>query len=477
MNRRLLSGYAAALLVIGACPCIALAQVQPSAPENADESTIIPEPTAPQRLPLDRPSTPAPTTQPALGSADPRSVSPRFGLFGNLGGVRDRLWENGILLNLGYVYEGATNAAGGDRMLARGAAQFAAKGLFDFEKMLGLEGGSGVVAFSQRHGRDLTLDAHLGTQTSVEEIYGRRRIWRLSQFWYDQKFGPWVDLKVGRMPSGDDFAGFACEFQINALCGAPIGKIAGNYVYNFPVSQWATRLRVGTPDTAYLQVGAYQVNPDNLADGFSFNFSKGTGALILSEAGWFPKFGGSGYAGSYKIGGWYETSGGNDVLLNDRRLPSALYRGQPLHHDGRNGLYFVGVQEVYRPDPANSKRTVSAFVRAVASDRDTSVYAAQVTSGLVYKGWCAERPNDWIGLGVGQTTPNPRAVEAIEQRNLISRTNRPMPAQERFVEAFYSIAVTDNVVVRPNIQYITRRATPEHKPDVVVFGLTSLITF
>ena len=54
---------------------------------------------------------------------------------------------------------------------------------------------------------------------------------------------------------------------------------------------------------------------------------------------------------------------------------------------------------------------------------------------------------------------------------------RDMPAQERFVEAFYSIAVTDNVVVRPNIQYITRRATPEHKPDVVVFGLTSLITF
>ncbi|MCG4268854.1 carbohydrate porin, partial [Acetobacter senegalensis] len=81
--------------------------------------------------------------------------------------------------------------------------------------------------------------------------------------------------------------------------------------------------------------------------------------------------------------------------------PFAQYRGQPLRHDGRNGLYFVGVQEVYRPDPANTVRNVSAFVRAVASDRDTSVYSAQVTSGLVYKGWCAERPNDWIGLGVG----------------------------------------------------------------------------
>lgn len=477
MERRLLSGWAAALLVIAAGPLVGTAQAQPSAPRNTEESTILPDPNAPQRLPLDRPSTPAPDTRPAVGSVDPRNVGPKFGLLGNLGGLRDRLWEHGILLNLGYVYEGATNAAGGDRTLARGAAQFVAKGLFDFEKMFGLEGGSGVVTLSHRHGRDLTQDAHLGTQTSVEEIYGRGRIWRLSQFWYDQKFGPLVDLKIGRMPSSDDFAGFACEFQLNALCGAPTGKIAGNYIYNYPVSQWATRLRVGTADTAYVQVGAYQVNPDNLVDGFSFNFSKGTGALILSEAGWFPKVGAAGYAGSYKVGGWHETSGGNDVYLNDRRLPFPMYRGQPLHHDGRNGLYFVGVQEVYRPDPANTVRNVSAFVRAVASDRDTSVYSAQVTGGFVYKGWCPERPNDWIGFGVGQTTPNPRAVEAIALSNLVSRTSRRLPWQERFVEAFYSIAVTDNVVVRPNIQYITRRATPEQKPDVVVFGLTSLITF
>ena len=155
----------------------------------------------------------------------------------------------------------------------------------------------------------------------------------------------------------------------------------------------------------------------------------------------------------------------------------ALYKGQPLHRDGREGLYFVGVQEVYRPDPANAARNVSAFVRAVTVDRGTSTYSALVTGGFVYKGWCAERPNDWIGFGAGQTTPNPRAVEAVEMRNLVNRTNRRLPAQDRYLEAFYSIAVTDNIVVRPNIQYITRRATPELKPDVVVFGLTSLITF
>ena len=453
-------------------------KAQPFQESDAGAAPNLPNPNAPERLPLVRPSTPAPGTRPAGGSADTQSLKPHFGILGNMGGVRDLLWEHGVLLNLDYVYEAATNVAGGVRgPLVRGAGQVAVRGVFDFERMVGLDGASATVTLSHRHGRDVTLDAGLGTQTSVEEIYGRGRIWRLSQFWYDQKFGPWVDLKVGRMPTSDDFAAFACEFQLNALCGAAAGKIAGAYVFQFPVSQWATRLRVGTPDTAYLQVGAYQVNPDNLVDGFSFDFSRGTGALIMSEAGWFPKFGTDGYAGSYKLGGWYETSGGADVFLNERRLPRALDRGNALHQDERHGVYFVGVQEVYRPDPANPKRTVSAFLRAVAGDEATSAYSGQVTSGVIYKGICEERPNDWIGFGVGRTSPNPRLVNAVALDTIVSRTARRMPTQERFLEAFYSIDVADDIVIRPNIQYITRRGSPEFKPDVVVFGVKSLVTF
>ncbi|WP_409567597.1 carbohydrate porin [Methylobacterium sp. J-030] len=87
------------------------------------------------------------------------------------------------------------------------------------------------------------------------------------------------------------------------------------------------------------------------------------------------------------------------------------------------------------------------------------------------------RPNDWIGFGVGQTLPNLRSVHAVAMGNLVSGTTRRMPTQERFLEAFYRIDVADDIVVRPNIQYITRRGSPEIKPDVVVFGVRSLITF
>ena len=441
-------------------------------------ASLIANPNAPQRLPLTRPSTPAPETRPPAGSADPREVRPRFGLLGNLGGLRDVLWSHGVLLNLDYGYQAATNLEGGDRgPLVRGAGQFAARGLFDFQRMLGLEGASGAVTFTHREGRDVTVDAHLGTQTSVEEIYGRSRIWRLTQFWYDQKFGNGIDLKLGRMPVGEDFAGFACEFQLNALCGSEPGKIAGSYWFNFPVSQWATRLRVGTPDTAYLQVGAYQVNPDNITDGLSLDFKSGTGALIVSEAAWFPKFGATGLVGSYKVGGWYETSGGNDVLVNADHLPRALFKGAPLHRDDRHGFYVVGVQEVYRPHPDDKTRNLSAFVRAVAADDATSSYAAQVTAGLVYKGFTDARPADWIGFGVGQTSPNTRAVEGVDLANFVQHTGKAAPTRERFLEAFYSIAVTEDVIVRPNVQYIARQGSASLKPDVVVLGVKSLVNF
>lgn len=467
----------AAALAFVASASAALAE--PSADTRpAAEPSIIANQNAPQRLPLTRPSTPAPETRPPAGSADTRNPSPRFGLLGNLGGLRDALWAHGVLLNLDYGYQAATNLEGGDRgPLLRGSGQFTARGLFDFQRMLGLEGASGAIAFTHREGRDVTVDAHLGTQTSVEEIYGRSRIWRLTQFWYDQKFGPWVDLKIGRMPVGEDFAGFACEFQLNALCGSEPGKIAGSYWFNFPVSQWATRLRLGTPETAYLQVGAYQVNPDNLVDGVSFDFGQGTGALVVSEAGWFPKLGPIGLAGSYKVGGWYETSGGNDVLLNGNRLPRAQFGGPPLHRDDRHGFYFVGVQEVYRPNPADKTRNIAVFARAVSADEATSTYSAQVTAGLVYKGFCDERPADWIGFGAGQTLPNPRAVDNVLIGNVLNNGTKTAPTRERFVEAFYSIAASQDIIIRPNIQYIVRQGAAHLKPDVLVLGVKSLINF
>ena len=448
------------------------------AQERARSPVRLPNPAAPERSPLQQPPVPAPQTRRAAGSADTTTLPPRYGLLGNFGGVRDLLWEHGVLVNMAYEYQAATNLQGGVRgPLLRGAGQFSARAAFDFQRMLGLEGATGSMTITNRQGRDVTVDARLGTQTSVEEIFGRGRIWRLTQFWYDQQFGPWVDLKLGRQHLGEDFGAFPCEFQMLALCASQPGKVAGTYWFNYPVSQWMTRLRIRVPDVAYFQVGAFQVNPDNLVDGFSFDFSRGTGALLVSEVGLLPKIGALGLSGQYKIGAWYETGGGNDVLLNGDGRPRILFGGLPLQRDNRNGLYFVGVQELYRPDPSNSTRSLSAFVRLAYTDEATAIYSAQETAGFVYKGFWKERANDWIGFGFGQTIANPRRVESLILANAFLGAANEIPTQERFLEAFYSIAVTPDIVVRPNIQYINRPSGTTVRPDVVVFGVKSAVNF
>jgi porin len=52
-----------------------------------------------------------------------------------------------------------------------------------------------------------------------------------------------VDWKIGRITFGEDFASFSCDFQNLTFCGAQPSNLVGNYIYNWPVSQRATRLK------------------------------------------------------------------------------------------------------------------------------------------------------------------------------------------------------------------------------------------
>ena len=73
-----------------------------------------------------------------------------------------------------------------------------------------------------------------------------------------------LDWKVGRLGVGEDFASFACDFQNLTFCGSDPGNLVGNYIFNWPVSQWATRLKVALDDFGYVQIGAYDINPKYL---------------------------------------------------------------------------------------------------------------------------------------------------------------------------------------------------------------------
>ncbi|MCJ2072931.1 carbohydrate porin [Methylobacterium sp. J-030] len=428
-------------------------------------------------LPLARPAT---ATSPDLapgGSLDTRAAAPKWGLFGNLGGVRDDLFRAGIRVDAGVDYETGTNLQGGTRQLVRGSGQFVLKGAADMNQLTGVEGGTMNFVFTQRFGRSLPIDAHLGVLQQTEEVYGRGNIPRLTTLSYDQQFGKYLDLKFGRMPVGSDFAGFACEFQNLTFCGAQPGNLVGNYWYNWPVSQYAARLRVGNLESGYIQAGVYQVNQRDLDDGFNFDPTGATGALAILEGAVFPTFGPFNYRGSYTVGGWYQTSGGPDLYYNTARLPLSVYGGLPLGHQERSGVYGVAIQELYRPNPDEPGRNLSAFLRVTFADSRTSPLDEQETLGLVYKGFWDTRPFDWIGVAIGQSHASSATARGIAAANTFYGAYQPLPGYERVLEVFYSLAVTPDVVIRPNIQFVNRPGGINRREDVVVFGVKSGITF
>ncbi|EPY8472491.1 carbohydrate porin OprB, partial [Pseudomonas aeruginosa] len=135
-----------------------------------------------------------------------------------------------------------------------------------------------------------------------------------------------LDVKFGRFGEGEDFNSFPCDFQNLAFCGSQVGNWAGSIWYNWPVSQWALRVKYNFAPDWYVQVGAYEQNPSNLETGNGFKMSgSGTkGALLPVELIWQPKVGAEQLPGEYRLGYYYSTAKADDVYDDVDGQPQGL---------------------------------------------------------------------------------------------------------------------------------------------------------
>ena len=184
-------------------------------------------------------------------------------LFGDWNGERTRLADAGIVFDLGYSSEAAHNFSGGTSHLTRYTDQWKLGAKFDLDKLWGWKGGTFLFTVTDRNGRNLGADANIGNYQLIQEVYGRGQTWWLTFFALDQTFlDGKIDIRVGRMPAGEDFGSFTCDFENLTFCGAPAGNLAGDYWLNWPIGVWAARVKVRTTDETYVQLGAYQINPN-----------------------------------------------------------------------------------------------------------------------------------------------------------------------------------------------------------------------
>src|SRR5580658_4211406 len=295
-------------------------------------------------------------------------------LFLDWDGLRTELRDEGIDLRVGYTSETATNVQGGDQELWRYADQWTFAATLDLQRLLGIDQAQLRIAITDRNGRNLSADAHLDDLQQVQEVYGNNETWYWTQFWYDQKYlDGKLDWKIGRLTEGEDFAAFSCEFLNFTFCGAAPGNIVGSSWYNWPVSEWATRVKIKMSD-GYLQVGAFEVNPNYLLTRYALDLGNppgATGLLAPFEIGWLPVFG-DGREGRYKLGTWYNSSKAPDVIENTAGEPLALDGGAPLMRHGEYGAYFNFLQRLTGRMGGDSTQGVSVFLNGVYADRRTS---------------------------------------------------------------------------------------------------------
>lgn len=417
-------------------------------------------------------------TQPGSTLGETQNPQPKAPgtLTGEWGGLRTDLRDDGVDLTGSYTNEAATNVSGGQRKAIRASGQFTLGATIDTDRLVSLPGGTFQVTLTYRHGDDLGAAAGLGVLQQVQEVYGRGNVPRLTQFWYQQSFADGhVDLKLGRLTQGEDFAAFSCSFMNLSFCGSPVGNLAGDYWYNWPISQWGARLRVKN-DRFYAMIGAYEVNPRNLHENFAIgHFTGATGVMVPVEVGYTPHYGEHRLPGSYKLGGWYNSSKADDVYFDINHQPRAITGLAPLQDVGRYGAYLQFQQQLTGsatdgPGGSKTKQGLTVFLNITQTDRRTTATDNQIASGLFYTGLFASRPIDKMGLAVARTNVNSRTT-----RNLMPGVERP--SAEYAAELYYGAHLTRWLVVRPNIQYIINPGGYTRATDVVVLGAKSAIAF
>ena len=411
-------------------------------------------------------------------------------MFGDWNGHRTDWAQQGIDFKFDYTGEVGSNLHGGYNHdhATRYSDQIALGTHFDLQKLLGWHDAEFQLTITDRNGdnvgNDRVYDPRVGGFSSVQEVWGRGQIWRLTQMWYQQKFMDGkLDMKFGRFGEGEDFNSFACDFQNLAFCGSQVGNWVGGIWYNWPVSQWATRIKYHLTPELYAQVGAYEQNPSNVENdnGFKLSGSGTQGAVLPVELVWTPHI--NELPGEYRLGYYYSTADAQDVYKDSHGQAAAISGEAYRSASSKHGFWF-GAQQQISSKASDASRGLTLFANATLHDKKTNAIDNYVQAGVVYKGLFDARSKDDIGFAVARIHANPayrHNAEALNTASGISDYDNPayVPVQdtEYNAELYYGVHVTNWLTLRPNLQYVRHPGGVNEVDDALVGGLKIQASF
>lgn len=172
----------------------------------------------------------------------------------------------------------------------------------------------------------------------------------------------------------------------------------------------------GTPDN-------FESNPYNL----NWKLSKNDGMTAISElqlTGSLIK----GLKGTYKVGTYFHEHNSNSVSEVKNNY----------------GFYFVGDQEVFVSK--DDKKALSVFTQIGLCPKDKNTNNRFISFGAVYRGLFRNRSLDELGTAFAY-----------------AGFSRKLVGNETAIELNYRLHVTDNIFIKPDLQYIINPAGTDNK--------------
>lgn len=390
---------------------------------------------------------------------------------GDWGGLRTELGQDGVNFRGSYIGNGAWNFAGGKRIGADYADQWAFGADMDMDKLAGLTGGTLHVTFNIRSGRNATTD-YVGNRIDVQEIFGDGQDFRLAELSYEQMlFHGVLNVKAGWVVMGDDFGrtGILCDFENDAFCAHPVSLPSNSGWSDYPLGHWGARIRVNLPNNFYAETGLFDENPsDTLHDnGFKLSLQGTTGALIPIEFGKTVALGPSALPGHYKIGGYFDSA-----TATDPSNPDMTFKG-------RWGGYILMDQMVWRFEQGTDRGLI-VVLDGTLSDRRTAPLPAYLVAALIAQGPFAARRHDFISIGYVRDWVNSRAINQENATQTAAGIANPeLALGENIVEFGYGIQATPWMQLHPNMQFIGNPGafSYKHYANAWVFGSEIKVTF
>lgn len=378
-------------------------------------------------------------------------------LFGNWGGIRNKMSAKGVDMTLEYKADFWSIADGGAKTGGNYMDNLMIGFDLDGEKLFGIKGNKAVVSFFNAAGGKPNSQA--GSLQGIDNYETDVNTFKLYEAWMEQSF---MDDRLSVLLGVQDLNG---EFYINDASanfmipsfqlGQEITQSGLNSISAFPTTALGARLRFNPTEASYVMAGVYDGVPGDPNDphGTHIDLRKRDGLFLIAEAGWTPKVADQPDATPNKlaVGAWSYTKSFPDLVTAE--------------NERSDGVYMTSSYRFYH-DASN--RNLSAFFQTGWADDATVQTDWAYETGLVGSGWVKARPDAEIGFGVSQ---------AHNGDNYMLSVSGAADRSETSFELYYRDKLCKGVTLQPVVQYVVNPGTDPAIDNATIFGLRADINF